>query len=270
MRRSRLVFLPPLLFIRIRYWFFYSCCCFFYHLLILFLFLLCERARRRLNRLNRVRRHGVFLFTARRFHAQWLLSLMMMFRREIIRGRRGSRARRIIISSCFQTTTFRLLRQKEWVVFSSYSSSFSSFFCDDVVFRGECVHEGMMRWSDERHFRCSCVVVVLCARAFSFYPFLFFGVKISDALKKNTRGGWEEEIWVSSLFYFFVWKSAEKRISFNKQNQNIFSLSTSERRRKSGGNLSNRHKKEAVLQRLRRNNKNSVCVCVHSSHLILQ
>jgi hypothetical protein len=41
------------------------------------------------------------------------------------------------------------------------------------VFRGECVHEGVMRWSDdERHFRCSCVVVVICARAFSFYPFL--------------------------------------------------------------------------------------------------
>ena len=48
------------------------------------------------------------------------------------------------------------------------------------------MHEGTMRRSDERHFRCSCVVVVICARAFSFYPFLWCLVfKISDAEKKK-------------------------------------------------------------------------------------
>jgi len=205
--------------------------------------------------------------------------MMIMCRREIIRGRRGSRARRIIISRCFQTTTFRLLRQKEWVVFSSYSSSFSFSFCDDVVFRGERVHEGTMRRSDERHFRCSCVVVVICARAFSFYPFLWWCLvfKISDAEKKKknddeyTWTDWrvEDQIFFCffSLFSFFCRKSAKRRESLFEQNENIFfNFHVRERRRKRkwGKKIDRESPKKkkhctAALTIIRE----CVCVCIH-------
>lgn len=88
------------------------------------------------------------------------------------------------------------------------------------------MHEGTMRRSDERHFRCSCVVAVICARAFSFYPFLWWCLvfKISDAEKKkknddeytwtDTLGGKTKFFSVFHFFTFFVEKCKKKRISF--------------------------------------------------------
>ena len=86
------------------------------------------------------------------------------------------------------------------------------------------MHEGTMRRSDERHFRCSCVVAVICARAFSFSPFLWWCLvfKISDAEKKKKNDdeytwtdGWKTKFFsVFHFFPFFVEKCKKKRISF--------------------------------------------------------
>ena len=123
------------------------------------------------------------------------------------------------------------------------------------------MHEGTMRRSDERHFRCSCVVAVICARAFSFYPFLWWCLvfKISDAEKKKKNDdeytwtdGWEDQIFFCfSLFYFFCRKVQKEENLFLNKTKISFSISTSERRRKSGENRSNRQRKRSTaLQRL--------------------
>ena len=94
------------------------------------------------------------------------------------------------------------------------------------------------------HFRCSCVVVVICARAFSFYPFLWWCLvfKISDAEKKKknddeyTRGLTdvvEDQIfWCFHFSCFFTFvlskkckpppREKKRRESLFEQNENIF------------------------------------------------
>ena len=79
----------------------------------------------------------------------------------------------------------------------------------------------------------------------------------------NTRGRVEDQILGGSLFYFFCRKSAEKRESLETKRKYLFPFPR-QREEEKVGNRSNRHKKEAALQRLRRNNKNNrVCVCIH-------
>ena len=83
--------------------------------------------------------------------------------------------------------------------------------------------------------------------------------KISDAEKKKKNDdeytwtdGWEDQIFFCfSLFYFFCRKVQKEENLFLNKTKISFSISTSERRRKSGENRSNRQRKRSTaLQRL--------------------
>ena len=140
------------------------------------------------------------------------------------------------------------------------------------------MHEGTMRRSDERHFRCSCVVAVICARAFSFSPFLWWCLvfKISDAEKKKKNDdeytwtdGVEDEIFFCFFtFLLFLSKSAKRRESLFEQNENIFfNFHVREKKKKWGKSIEIAKEKEAL--HCSAYNTKRVCVCVYSSHLIL-
>ena len=136
------------------------------------------------------------------------------------------------------------------------------------------MHEGTMRRSDERHFRCSCVVAVICARAFSFYPFLWCLKSLTQRKRKrmmmNTRGwtGGRPNFFLFFItFLLFLSKSAKRRESLFEQNENIFfNFHVREKKKKWGKSIESPKKKKhctAALTILRE------CVCVYSSHLIL-
>tara|TARA_B110000459_G_C16562111_1_gene472099 strand:+ start:1201 stop:1461 length:261 start_codon:yes stop_codon:yes gene_type:complete len=83
--------------------------------------------------------------------------------------------------------------------------------------------------------------------------------KISDAEKKKKNDdeytwmdGWKTKLFFCfSLFYFFCRKVQKEENLFLNKTKISFSISTSERRRKSGENRSNRQRKRSTaLQRL--------------------
>ena len=136
------------------------------------------------------------------------------------------------------------------------------------------MHEGTMRRSERGHFRCSCVVAVICARA-PFRSILFFGgvwclKSLTQRKRKrmmmNTRGltgGGRRNFFLFFTFLLFLSKSAKRRESLFEQNENIFfNFHVREKKKKWGKSIESPKKKKhctAALTIIRE----CVCVCIH-------